>query len=425
MAQTGYTPISLYYSTTASTAPTAGNLVAGELAINTTDGILYYKDTAGVVQKIGTKGGVGSTTSGQALFNNSGVIGGSNSFFWDITNSRLGIGTNTPGNPLTVSTNANSQQWVQVLNTNAGSSATGGLLFGNDASGAISTIFTGSSTYGSYGGANSLNLGTFSSGPITFITSNTERMRIDSSGNVGIGTSSPQVVSSQTRLTVNGSGASGYVLYVGGTNTANYVASSGAAYLGSVTGIPLIFSTTDTERMRIDSSGNLLVGTTSQTGRLTVRATGNTSSDWSLSTASNGGTAQLRVRGDGALYLGLDTVSPYNLTTANSANAYLASDGYLQRSTSSIKYKTDVQDATHGLAEVLKLRPVTYKGKNDGDTVFGGLIAEEVDEIGLTEFVQYAKDGTPDALAYGQMVSLAFKAIQELKAEIDALKGAK
>jgi hypothetical protein len=55
MAQTGYTPISLYYSTTASTAPTAGNLIAGELAINTTDGKLYYKDTAGVVQTIATK----------------------------------------------------------------------------------------------------------------------------------------------------------------------------------------------------------------------------------------------------------------------------------------------------------------------------------------------------------------------------------
>jgi hypothetical protein len=87
-----------------------------------------------------------------------------------------------------------------------------------------------------------------------------------------------------------------------------------------------------------------------------------------------------------------------------------------------LKYKTDVQDATHGLAEVLQLRPVTYKGKNDGDTVFGGLIAEEVHEAGLTEFVQYADDETPDALAYGQMVSLAFKAIQEQQAMIDELK---
>jgi subtilisin family serine protease len=49
MAQSGFTPISLYYSTTASTVPTAGNLVAGELAINTADGKLYFKNSSNVV----------------------------------------------------------------------------------------------------------------------------------------------------------------------------------------------------------------------------------------------------------------------------------------------------------------------------------------------------------------------------------------
>lgn len=44
MSQTGYTPIQLYHSATPSAQPTAGNLADGELAINTTDGKLYYKD---------------------------------------------------------------------------------------------------------------------------------------------------------------------------------------------------------------------------------------------------------------------------------------------------------------------------------------------------------------------------------------------
>ena len=57
MAQTGYTPISIYYSSTATNVPTAGNLVAGELAINTADGKLFYKDSAGVVQTIASKAG--------------------------------------------------------------------------------------------------------------------------------------------------------------------------------------------------------------------------------------------------------------------------------------------------------------------------------------------------------------------------------
>ena len=77
MAQTGYTPISIYYSATASNTPTAGNLVAGELAINTADGKLFYKDSAGVVQVIGTKGGVGSSSTTQVLYNSSGLVVGS------------------------------------------------------------------------------------------------------------------------------------------------------------------------------------------------------------------------------------------------------------------------------------------------------------------------------------------------------------
>jgi len=50
MAQTNYTPISLYYSTTAAAAPTAGNLVNGELALNILDEKLYFKNNAGTVK---------------------------------------------------------------------------------------------------------------------------------------------------------------------------------------------------------------------------------------------------------------------------------------------------------------------------------------------------------------------------------------
>lgn len=55
MAQAGFTPIKLYSSSTATSVPIAGNLATGELAINITDGKLFYKDNAGVVQVIATK----------------------------------------------------------------------------------------------------------------------------------------------------------------------------------------------------------------------------------------------------------------------------------------------------------------------------------------------------------------------------------
>jgi len=56
MAATGFTPISLYYSTTAAAAPSAGNLVAGELALNTLDEKLYFKNSAGTVKLLASNG---------------------------------------------------------------------------------------------------------------------------------------------------------------------------------------------------------------------------------------------------------------------------------------------------------------------------------------------------------------------------------
>jgi hypothetical protein len=56
MAATGFTPISLYYTTTAAATPSAGNLVAGELAINTLDEKLYFKNSAGTVKLLASNG---------------------------------------------------------------------------------------------------------------------------------------------------------------------------------------------------------------------------------------------------------------------------------------------------------------------------------------------------------------------------------
>jgi hypothetical protein len=68
MAQTGFTPIQLYYSSTTTNVPLAASLANGELAINITDGKLFYKDNANAVQVIGwkvvpaTAGGTGQTS---------------------------------------------------------------------------------------------------------------------------------------------------------------------------------------------------------------------------------------------------------------------------------------------------------------------------------------------------------------------------
>jgi len=63
MAQTGYTPISLYHSTTASAVPTAVNLDDGELAINITDEKLYFKNAGGTVKLLADSSAQGTVTS--------------------------------------------------------------------------------------------------------------------------------------------------------------------------------------------------------------------------------------------------------------------------------------------------------------------------------------------------------------------------
>jgi hypothetical protein len=188
--------------------------------------------------------------------------------------------------------------------------------------------------------------------------------------------------------------------------------------------------TAATERVRIDSSGNVGVGVTAASNTRTHFKGSSTSTDYITFCVNGSDKFVFGARNDGLLITGssADSASlpnaPYNLTSGSAANVYLDSQGIFYRSTSSLKYKTDIADSTRGLSDVLKLRPVTYKAKNSGDTVFGGLIAEEVDAAGLTEFVQYAPDNTPDAIHYGNMVSLLVSAIKELSAEVNALKNA-
>ena len=302
-----------------------------------------------------------------------------------------------------------------------------------------------------------------SGGNITVATAGTTAMTIDTSQNVGIGTSSPESIANFTFLSVGGSTSTKGVVqtYDGTVKTALYSNGTSVGTVGTRTNHPLTFVINGSETARIDTSGNMGIATTTTTkARLNIATDGtNTSAGYgvALTNTAGGGSTWTLQCGDqgvnnaaftiretgisGTTYFKLTSgsgavtaIGVYNTTSGSGANVYVDSNGILYRSTSSLKYKKNIQDATHGLADVLKLRTVTYEGKAEADAgkTFGGLIAEEVHEAGLTEFVQYADDGTPDALNYGNMVSLAFKAIQELNAkveaqaaEIAALKGAK
>lgn len=67
MAASGFTPIQLYRTTTAAAVPLAADLAAGELAINTTDEKLYFKNAAGTVKLLASNSATSAATKGQAI----------------------------------------------------------------------------------------------------------------------------------------------------------------------------------------------------------------------------------------------------------------------------------------------------------------------------------------------------------------------
>ena len=256
MAATGYTPISLYYSATAAAAPTAGNLVAGELALNTNDGKLYYKDSSNAVQVIGTKGGVGSSTTTQVLYNSSGlVVGSANLTFNGTTLTANTIGAFTLSG--TVAGGGN-----QINNVIIGTTTPLAGFF--TTASATTSVTTPSVT-----NAGTLALSATSTNIITASTNGSERMRIDSSGNVGIGTSSPTtfggslvVYAASNPISVIASGSANAYLRL-------YSTSDNNMYLANIGG-SMAMLTANAERMRIDSSGNVGIGTTSPSSPLNV-----------------------------------------------------------------------------------------------------------------------------------------------------------
>jgi hypothetical protein len=105
---------------------------------------------------------------------------------------------------------------------------------------------------------------------LRFITNSAERMRITSGGNVGINQSSPSSYTGFTTLHINGqSGANGGLLRLtafDNSSSVNIYAGGSAINFNTTSAVPFVFLTQDTERMRITSGGNVLVGTTTDNG---------------------------------------------------------------------------------------------------------------------------------------------------------------
>jgi hypothetical protein len=137
-----------------------------------------------------------------------------------------------------------------------------------------------------------------------------------------------------------------------------------------------------------------------------------------LVTASPAGTA-FAVLGDGTNF-----VSANSFTTGAAANLVVDGGGILRLSTSSARYKRDIQPFPAPLDAARKLRAVRFRSRaeSDGDTVFAGLIAEDVHDAGLTEFVVYDTERRPNGIHYGPLAALAIGAVSELYGIVDDLR---
>ena len=224
MAQAGYTPISLYYSTTAAAAPTAGNLANGELAININDGKLYYKDSGGSVQLIASKAGAyGSVTSVD-------VSGGT-------------TGLTTSGGPVTTSGTITLAGTLAVANGGTGQTTytDGQLMIGNSTGNTLtkSTLTAGSGVTITNGSGSITISATGSGGTVTSVTASSplassggNTPNISLTGTVGVANGGTGVASLTANNVIIGNGTSAVNFVAPGAN-GNILTSNGTTWVSS------------------------------------------------------------------------------------------------------------------------------------------------------------------------------------------------
>jgi len=408
MAQTNYTPISLYYSTTASAVPTAANLVPGELAINTADGKLYYEDSSGVVQVLATKstGSIGGSNT-QVQFNNSGSLGGSSGLTWDgsflttssIKNSALTSGRVTyAGASGLLSDNANfvydsSERLIvgassaaignrMEVVSNTGSQAIGIRGRVSDGAGVISWHPNASATEYARIQSDSNSALMFGTG-----SSGTERMRITSAGLVGIGTSSPSYTLDVTGQIRASSGASASALIATSTSsggTALNIQNSGtvnaliggwlscigsgnatdvaiAAYQGA-----LGFATNGANiRMTLDSSGNLGIGATSAGNKLQISNGGANGVEFDVALASGTESKMLSINRTSSAYTPLNyDASLHKFFISGGQKMQLDASGNLLVGTTTTRANAGDVQVSKGISF-----PATQSAQSDANTL--------------------------------------------------------
>ena len=258
----------------------------------------------------GTVTGTGAATQ-VTFWDGTSNVNGDTAFNWDNTNKRLGIGTASPGAKLDVSNSSGTS--FKSSSTNAAGFNTS--LFQNDNSKGLTTTVYGS-TYasgtllgvgadGSAINANSTTaIATLGAFDLLLGTNNTERMRITSAGNVGIKGNNTKLGWERT------SDSAANIVYLTKTQT---IASSGEAKLHGYDGIIFTTAGSETERMRITSTGQVKFNNYTAANSFTGTAVASLAVDSSgniITEAAGGGGASTITTNN---FSGNGTVGPFTL----------------------------------------------------------------------------------------------------------------
>jgi len=325
-------------------------------------------------------------------------------------NSNVGIGTSSPTRALSV----------------FGDTA-GVISITSNSTDGISSLSFGDTADDNAGRVNYLN----ASDAMLFYTATAERMRIDSSGNVGIGSSPASALS-----IYRASGVNAYIEVAGNNNTPGSTSmlfgqdGSNYGYCWNRGNQAVLFGTNGTERMRIDSSGNLGLGTSSTAAKLHINEAANKSE----------GDAHFRIQGAGysgfhwldatAYYIGQNS-SSRNLrlySGAETAGVNLSNGGTSWGTFSDERLKYDIEPVENALESLSELRTVKYRLKNvdepDSQKKIG-VVAQDL--VGVLDEVidplQISGDDTEYmAVRYTELVPVLIKAIQEQQETIAALE---
>jgi len=272
---------------------------------------------------------------------------------------------------------------------------------------------------------------------IAFAEGGAEAARFDSAGNFGIGTTTPDdITSGYTTVDVRGSTGGGLRLGVAAGNNMAIYASATTSVIEAAGSAALQLVVNSAERARIDSSGNLLVGSTSLYGgeKLAVlQSANNRGIVLQQTNASNASTALLIDCSRNTTNGTYNAIQYYN-TGAGANKFYVIDSGAIYSTSTSItstsdqRFKENIKDIDVGLTQVLALKPRRFDwidGKGEDRKNAVGFIAQEVQEI-LPDLISQFKVTDADETKYlglrtQDLIPTLVKAIQEQQALITAL----